>query len=388
MRTFRLLQHHRVRNPAPVSRRLQLEILEMRTSADKDDAAAATILISMAAPRGGEIDASNVDDDLQLIDVDASKDCSVEESDLEVASDEEPDFSEEDQEASDEDVDRIIEKYNPKINVPAAFSLPFEVPYKNGTRDLTGLTSKNQKPQPKLLDDEDAWEVLVSDVRQHIKGAQSKNRGKGQVQPFSILISDMSESSSEPSKGGKKGVKKLKSNEDSLDTAGPAVKEHELFKQIETKHYCQSCKAPCVVLDSGDHHILTNTELATWALLLSRHQAVTGEAPKELNLEIGHARQQRAKNHRGKAVASPDDSPLGWIQALAPVLGAFINNRPPPSPSPAEWQQSQHHIDPHTPVLHLNRSHTPSVLGKRSTEDITTCPDIASWLGELDSDPV
>jgi hypothetical protein len=70
------------------------------TSADKDDAAAATILISMAAPRGGEIDASNVDDDLQLID--ASKDCSVEESDLEVASDEEPDFSEEDQEASDE----------------------------------------------------------------------------------------------------------------------------------------------------------------------------------------------------------------------------------------------------------------------------------------------
>ncbi|KAJ7806744.1 hypothetical protein B0H14DRAFT_3152810 [Mycena olivaceomarginata] len=387
------------------------------TSADRDDAAAATILISMAAPRGGEIDASNVDDDLQLID--ASKDYSVEESDLEVASDEEPDFSEEDQEASDEDVDRIIEKYNPKINVPAVFSLPFEVPYKNGTCDLTGLTSKSSfdefllaaaskmetritmlssigyvpsykkpKPQPKLLDDEDAWEVLVSDVRQHIKGAQSKNRGKGQVQPFSILISDMSESSSEPSKGGKKGVKKSKSNEDSLETAGPAVKEHELFKQIETKHYCQSCKAPCVVLDSGDRHILTNTELATWALLLSRHQAVIGEAPKELNLEIGHARQQRAKNHRGKAVASPDDSPLGWIQALAPVLGAFINNRPPPSPSPAEWQQLQHHIDPHTPVLHLNRSHIPSVLGKRSTEDITTCPDIASWLGELDSDPV
>jgi hypothetical protein len=218
---------------------------------------------------------------------------------------------------SSQDVDRIIEKYNPKINVPAAFSLPFEVPYKNGTRDLTGLTSKSSfdefllaaaskmetritmlssigyvpsykkpKPQPKLLDDEDAWEVLVSDVRQHIKGAQSKNRGKGQVQPFSILISDMSESGSEPSKGGKKvctfdkqggriftncltqGVKKSKSNEDSLDTAGPAVKEHELFKQIETKHYCQSCKAPCVVLDSGDHHILTNTELATWALLL------------------------------------------------------------------------------------------------------------------------
>ncbi|KAJ7891384.1 hypothetical protein B0H14DRAFT_3855160 [Mycena olivaceomarginata] len=330
MRTFRLLQHHPRPKPRPrVKKAAAGDIGDAVTSADKADAAAATILISMAAPRGGEIDASNIDDDLQPID--ASKDCSVEESDLEVASDEEPDFSEEDQEASERG---IIEKYNPKINVPAAFSLPFEVPYKNGTRDLTGLTSKSSfdefllaaaskmetritmlssigyvpsykkpKPQPKLLDDEDAWEVLVSDVRQHIKG--------------------------------------------------PAVKEHELFKQIETKHYCQSCKAPCVVLDSGDHHILTNTELATWALLLSRHQAVIGEAPKELNLEIGHARQQRAKNHRGKAVASPDDSPLGWIQALAPVLGAFINNRPPPSPSPAEWQQSQHHIDPHTPVLSI-----------------------------------
>ncbi|KAJ7884351.1 hypothetical protein B0H14DRAFT_2564407 [Mycena olivaceomarginata] len=83
---------------------------------------------------------------------------------------------------------------------------------------------KKPKPQPKLLDDEDAWEGLVSDVRQHIKGAQSKNRGKGQVQPFSILILDMSESGSEPSKGGELGVKKSKSNEDSLDTAGPAVK--------------------------------------------------------------------------------------------------------------------------------------------------------------------
>ncbi|KAJ7709198.1 hypothetical protein B0H14DRAFT_3172507 [Mycena olivaceomarginata] len=318
------------------------------TSADKDDAAAATILISMAAPRGGEIDASNVDDDLQLIDT--SKDCSVEESDLEVASDEEPDFSEEDQEASDEDVDRIIEKYNPKINVPAVFSLPFEVPYKNGTRNLTGLTSKSSfdefllaaaskmetritmlssigyvpsykkpKPQPKLLDDEDAWEVLVSDVQQHIKGAQSKKPRQG----ASAAIQYPHIGHVRVGFGAKQRREK-----------GPAVKEHELFKQIETKHYCQSCKAPCVVLDSGDHHILTNTELATWALLLGRHQAVIGEAPKELNLEIGHARQQRAKNHRGKAVASPDDSPLEWIQALAPVLGAFINNRPPPKFKP------------------------------------------------------
>jgi hypothetical protein len=57
---------------------------------------------------------------------------------------------------------------------------------------------KKPKPAPKLLDDEEAWDLLVADVGQHIKGTKSKNREKGEVQPFSLLIVDMSE---EPSKG-------------------------------------------------------------------------------------------------------------------------------------------------------------------------------------------
>ncbi|KAF8170529.1 hypothetical protein K438DRAFT_1773761 [Mycena galopus ATCC 62051] len=172
-----------------------------------------------------------------------------------------------------------------------------EVPYKHGTCDSTGLASKTRfdefllaaaakletritmlssigcipsykkpEPGPKLLDDEEVWDVLVANVRQQIKGAQSKNRGKGEVQPFSILIVDMSDELSKTKR--KRGTKKSKKDtEDLQEVAHPALKEHELLKKIEKDHYCQACKTACVVLGGDEHHILTHTELATWAML-------------------------------------------------------------------------------------------------------------------------
>lgn len=180
---------------------------------------------------------------------------------------------------------------------PVAFALPFEVPYKNGTRDLTGLTSKSDfddfllaaaakmetrismlssigyvpsykkpKPGPKLLDTEEAWDVLVKDVGQYIEGAKARNRGKGKVPPFSILIVDMSEESSKTA-GKKVGsclrhflsdiqlaqgarTKSKKDTEEPKEGTRPALKEHKLFKKLETDHHCQACKAACIVLDS------------------------------------------------------------------------------------------------------------------------------------------
>ncbi|KAJ7780414.1 hypothetical protein B0H14DRAFT_2631131 [Mycena olivaceomarginata] len=204
------------------TRKSTLEAAEsMKQTSDEDDAAAA--LLEMAAPGQLPEQDSDLDEELR---VDGDVDGEYTEST-------DHEFSGEDSETDseiDEELDKAMNQAVPKIKLPAAkakplvFTLPFEVPYKNGTRDLTGLTSKSTfdqfliaaatkmetrvtllvnigyvpsykkpKPAPKLLNDEEAWDLLVADVGQHIKGAKSKNRGKGEVQPFSLLIVDMSE---------------------------------------------------------------------------------------------------------------------------------------------------------------------------------------------------
>jgi hypothetical protein len=118
-----------------------------------------------------------------------------------------------------------VSRVLPTLKIPPTFTIPFEVPYKNGTRDLNGITSrtdfddflvaaaakmdtrpslmsnlaylasykpKTPKPLPKLLDDEEAWDGLISDVAQHINASKAKNRGKGEVKPFHISLIDLS----------------------------------------------------------------------------------------------------------------------------------------------------------------------------------------------------
>jgi hypothetical protein len=51
---------------------------------------------------------------------------------------------------------------------------------------------KNPKPVPKMLEDEESWEILLDDVSDYIDACKSKNRGKGVVKPFTVLLIDMS----------------------------------------------------------------------------------------------------------------------------------------------------------------------------------------------------
>jgi hypothetical protein len=122
--------------------------------------------------------------------------------------------------------------------------------------------------------------------------------------------------------------------------------------------------------------------------LQSRHHATTKDAPSELNLDVSHKRQAKAKKNLANNQASTStNDPLAWVQALGPVLGAFLANRAPPTPEPPVQ---------HTPVIpaesnpHLNQ--VPHLAGtKRPAEgpplpDI--CPDIGLWLSQLDTDPI
>ncbi|KAJ7816243.1 hypothetical protein B0H13DRAFT_1923719 [Mycena leptocephala] len=386
----------------------------------EDDAAAA--LISMAVPSATvpstDVDV-DVDDGAEVHDIELSGEDTRNDNYSPEASEEEEDKDDNDSsESSDEELDKAVKQVIPTVKIPPKFDIPFEVPYKNGTRDLTGITSRtlfddflhdvatkmqtrvsalnigyipsyrprSSKPTPKLLEDDDSWDVLVADVQQYIKSSQGRNRGKGQVKPFSILIIDMDElqETKTKGKGGKKGAKPKKDRDDPDEPVQtPALKEHELFKKIEKEHYCQACKSACFVLDNGDHHILSHPELATWAMLASRHQALVSEPPKELGLQANHARQKKAKNHQANGAANSNDAAPGWVQALAPVLGALLNNRPP-AVTP-EWQQYQQNT---AGVLHIPHSmqagpSTGSMGTKRPAEDIPApelCPDIVCSL--------
>jgi hypothetical protein len=112
------------------------------------------------------------------------------------------------------------------------FPIPFEVTCKNGVRDVDGITShytfsmflkrvadtmntkithlsslgytpsyrpKNPKPKPKYLEDEDGWRKLCEDVHAYITACKAKNRGKGVVKPYVVVIQDLSGSEEEKS---------------------------------------------------------------------------------------------------------------------------------------------------------------------------------------------
>ncbi|KAJ7474620.1 hypothetical protein B0H11DRAFT_2429026 [Mycena galericulata] len=186
---------------------------------------------------------------------------------------------------------------------------------------------------------------------------------------------------------GKKGKKSTKnSTTPADDDVVPALKEHEVMKKIEKKHYCQECKTACFVLDNGDHHILSHTELATWALLaVERHEAIIDEPPKDLGINANHGQQKKARNHRAKADENSNDAPPVWVQNLMPVLGALLGRGPAPVAAPAPATP-----DPRTTLPNPNPSPL-SLPSKRAAEDIPSaeiCPDITDWLARLDCDPV
>lgn len=106
-----------------------------------------------------------------------------------------------------------------------AFSIPIEVLSNGARRDLRGITSATQfndfidkvtdkmgttarslthlgwialyasktpKPTPKLLEDEEDFAALLTNVWEYMEGCKAKNCGKGIVKPFSIILSDTS----------------------------------------------------------------------------------------------------------------------------------------------------------------------------------------------------
>ncbi|KAH9969229.1 hypothetical protein BJV74DRAFT_799394 [Russula compacta] len=260
------------------------------------------------------------------------------------------------------------------------FNIPFEVPFKNATRDLEGITSfttfddfldmlskkmetqksllssigympsykpKSPKPVPKLLEDEASWNRLVADG----KAETSDNK-----QPALPFTADQ-------------------------------LKEQELQQQLEKRHYCQQHKKACFVESDGNHYHYTPGDLATWAMLLAKQKATIDDALEALKLTDKAPRQRAIKT---TAVAAPVQSdnnanPLPWLpQMMAGMFapwammqaagGAAFGGYPGPA---------QVAFNPNAPPPHADQG-IPSPKQPAEIE----YPDIIPWLASLDADPV
>lgn len=198
------------------------------------------------------------------------------------------------------------------------FDIPFEVPYRNATRDLEGITShtlfstflvrlsqrmdvgvtflsaigyvpsflpKSSKPRPKLLEDEASWNKLVKDVHEYRENCKKKNKGKGQVPAFTISLTDTSNGDGKENKKVstyslynisysnllQSGTSKKKSDEPAIPAlSSDEVKDLEAIKDLEKRWQCQEHNKTCLVQHDGQHYELTISDKAKWGHLLVR----------------------------------------------------------------------------------------------------------------------
>ncbi|KAJ7870623.1 hypothetical protein B0H14DRAFT_2571208 [Mycena olivaceomarginata] len=121
------------------------------------------------------------------------------------------------------------------------------------------------------------------------------------------------------------------------------------------------------------------------------------DPPADLKLEFTHSRQRKAKAAAVMSANSVSTEPPLWVQHLMPVVGALFggnriaNQAYLPAPAPATPVPA-----PVTPapayapitVEHVIASDDLSAGPgpKRGIDSL--CPDIDTWLAELDSDPI
>ncbi|KAF8229465.1 hypothetical protein L208DRAFT_1424146 [Tricholoma matsutake] len=260
---------------------------------------------------------------------------------------------------------------------------------------------KNPRPVPKLLEDAEAWEKLVHDVEEYIKSSKAKNQGKGIVKPFSITIID---TSGPPPKEAavKKGSKKKASNTSGEGDEGDwmgELKDHELLQLVEKEHHCASCDKACIVLNSSDHYVLSNTDLATWVVLLKRYKATISEPPAKLKLDVSH-QQSAKKTLVAKVDVAPSSyEPPAWMQPLMMMFGVqalqFQGLCHTPAAVPMEPQPipQQPAVVPAPALLPTSQvPSTPATLTLKWSAEFDIEPEdsleLVSWLEGLNADTV
>ncbi|RXW13410.1 hypothetical protein EST38_g12447 [Candolleomyces aberdarensis] len=233
---------------------------------------------------------------------------------------------------------------------------------------------------PKLLEDEKAWDMLKDTVKDFRAAAMAKNKGKGTVPQFSVILVDTAGPGG--SRGSSNKTKKASSSKcgvlsaDSADENAGALSREEgtilkAIKAIERKHHCEKHGRACVLTDSGICYQLTNGDVAKWAKLM----AVVDHPPDELNISDLSARQHSVVKKSAGAQKPADAEPPAWL-AQAMGFSMFMQQ--------AQAAQFMNALSPGP------RSNMVPSMPKRSYDQVESDDsfDMGEWLSSLDSDPI
>ncbi|TFY50737.1 hypothetical protein EVG20_g11357 [Dentipellis fragilis] len=303
--------------------------------------------------------------------------------------------------------DDLILPVDPPVKKLPKFAVPIEVPYRHAYRDIDGITSrtlfndlmdkiatkmgvrltllahigyipsykpKSTKPVPKLLEGPESWCKLLMDILDYIEGCKAKNKGKGAVKPFTIVILD----TSEPVDDNKaKSSKKKHGNAAAENTAAlttSEVRELDWYRQIEKVHHCQQHQCACYIKlgegAEGVHYQYTPQDLASG-------KATLAMPPDDLKLGDQAPHQCLAK--RAAQATADGDGDSGLPKWAKEVLGVgcmllrdgFGGATNPPPPSLA--------------AVSTPPAVTTSTSSLKRTLPLDY-PDLDVWLASLDED--
>ncbi|KAJ3930685.1 MAG: hypothetical protein NXY57DRAFT_289137 [Lentinula lateritia] len=193
---------------------------------------------------------------------------------------------------------------NAHMKAVEQFDIPFEVPYRNSKRNLSGITSHtdfntfllelamamdtrmsllrnisylpsyrpkgkaSEGPNDIRLENESDWISLIRNV----KGYLNTRTARQVKQVWSITILDKTGVDSASAKENTSKVTKTpaSTSEGSVVSTSDATLLVSLRK--ETK--CTACQSPCYVLNNSDHYRYTDGDLNLWVELISKHKAI------------------------------------------------------------------------------------------------------------------
>nr|GAT60583.1 predicted protein [Mycena chlorophos] len=164
----------------------------------------------------------------------------------------------------------------------AAKKMQVSISHLSGLAYTPSWIPKSHKPVPTLLADEEDYEGMLEKIDEFRAECRSKNHGKGKVKEYTIVFTDVSESSESSGKKSKKNAKE----KPAIAVEPQTDKGTTLMKAIAAANGCeQHEKKVCFVMPDSTHYQLTNEDLVDAASLVIMGKATVDNAIEKLKLE-------------------------------------------------------------------------------------------------------